>query len=112
MAKDVIITDITDEAVTRIWEAVMEQAAKEYIDLYRVYLVSGPNATKKLPFSSRTVRVKDALIELEDFILGDLIAGPHADYIVKKLREEAIACVNANKKKRRIIRRKEILKRG
>ena len=107
MANDISIDSITDEALTRIWEAVMEEVAREYIDLYIVYLKEGPDATKKICYGHRTVTVKPALIELEDYILGDLIAGPHADYIIKNLRREAREHVNNGRS-----RRKEIMRRG
>jgi hypothetical protein len=107
MAKDIIIDNVSDEALVRVWEAVMEQVAKEYIDLYIKYLKYGPGTTAKLSWSRKVVYVKPALIELEDYILGDLIAGPHAQYIVHGLREEARKHVEDGRK-----RRKEIIRRG
>ena len=107
MSKDISIDDISDEALTRIWEAVMEQAAKEYIDLYIVYLRNGDGVKKRSRYGSKYISVKESLIELEDYILGDLIAGPHALYIIKNLRKEAVEHVESGSS-----RRKEIMRRG
>jgi hypothetical protein len=34
MAMDISLDTLSDEGLVRIWEAVMEQVAKDYIDLY------------------------------------------------------------------------------
>lgn len=113
MAKDVIIDNLQDEGLIRLWEAVMEQVAVEYIDLYILYLQHGSEATRKYcsNYGRHQVTAKRGLIELEDYILGDLIAGPHASYIVHKLRQEAKDAI-VNGKRKRIPKRKEIMGRG
>lgn len=106
MAKDVQIDTLTDDGLTRLWEGVMAQVAKDYIDLYVIYLKKGPDAHTKKGYGHKLIPVKTALIELEDYICGDLIAGPHADYIVKNLRKEAKNHVDSGKVKRKEIYRK------
>lgn len=107
MAKDVSIDNLTDEGLVRLWEGVMEQAAKDYIDLYIAYLKNGPDARVNLiSMNKHPITAKPALIELEDYIVGDLIAGPHAEYIIHNLRREAMEHVKDGR-----TRRKEILRR-
>ena len=103
---DVSIDNLSDEGLTRLWEGVMEEVAKEYIDYYAIYLKKGPEARTKKFYGGKIIDIKTALIELEDYILGDLIAGPHAEYIIKNLRKEAEEHVRSGRTKR-----KEILRR-
>jgi hypothetical protein len=89
MGNEVDLDNVSDNELINLWGAVMGQVAKDYIELYAAYLKEGPNATIKLYASKKRFPVKKSIIELEDYILGDLIAGPHADYIVHGLRDEA-----------------------
>lgn len=106
MAMDISLDTLSDEGLVRIWEGVMEQVAKDYIDLYILYLKEGEEATAGKKYGQKKVPVKTCLLELEDYIVGDLIAGPHADYIVKGLRREAQEHMKSGH-----VRRKEILRR-
>lgn len=103
---DVSIDNLSDEGLTRLWEGVMEEVAKEYIEYYTVYLKKGPDAQTKKFYGHKIINVKTALIELEDYILGDLIAGPHADYIIKNLRKEAEDHVRSGRTRRKGILRR------
>ena len=105
MAKDVQIDTLTDDGLTRLWEGVMAQVAKDYIDLYIIYLKKGPDANTKKGYGHKLIPVKRALIELEDYILGDLIAGPHAKYIVFNLRKEAREHIENGRVRRKEIKR-------
>ena len=104
---DISIDNLSDEGLVRLWEAVMEQVAKDYIDYYICYLRYGPDANKKAIFSTKYLNCYEEIVKLEDYIVGDLIAGPHAEYIIKKLREEAEEHVKDGR-----VRRKEIIRRG
>ena len=109
MAMDISLDTINDEGIVRIWEAVMEQVAKDYVDTYTEYLRYGLEYLSDYRYGHRKITVKARLLELEDYIVGDLIAGPHAEYIVHGLREEAQIRVDKNlngkKTPKRIMRR-------
>ncbi len=108
MAMDIDLNAVSDESVYRLWEGVMEQVAKDYINSYILYLKK-QGVDSDVPYAEehKLLSLKQRLIELEDYIVGDLIAGDHASYIIHGLREEARNCLN--KKSRR---RKQIIRRG
>lgn len=108
MAMDIDLYAVSDESVYRLWEGVMEQVAKDYVNSYILYL-KNKEADENAPYAEerRLVSLKQRLIELEDYIVGDLIAGDHASYIIHGLREEAKSCIN-----KKSTRRKQIIRRG
>lgn len=107
MAMDIDLNTLADAGIIRIWEGVMEQVAKDYIDTYIEYLKYGLDHVSDYRYGRRHVSVKSRLLELEDYIVGDLIAGPHATYIIHNLRDKARERINKSPNMR-----KEIIKRG
>lgn len=107
MAMDISLDTLSDEGLVRIWEAVMEQVAKDYIDLYILYLKEGEEATAGKKYGQKKIPVKTCLLELEDYIVGDLIAGPHSQYIIHGLRREAREHINSGSRKRKEIMRRQ-----
>ena len=108
MANDIDLYAVSDESVYRLWEGVMEQVAKDYIASYALYLKQvGEETIVPYKEDNRPLTLKQRLIELEDYIVGDLIAGEHASYIICGLREEAKKRLNKRTK-----HRKRIMERG